>query len=564
MEKKNKKPLVFIALLFSVLLIVGGTIAYYTSSDTFENEFDTGTYKIETQEAFVSPDNWTPGTTTEKTIIATNKGNTMAAVRIKLEESWKDENGGSLPLLKEGVPAAIINFSPDKDVKWIYQDGYYYYVRPLDENESTTSLLESVTFNPDLDISVNSNCTTDSVAGTKTCTTETTGYAGGKYTLQIEVETAQYDKYKEIWNTNVDINRPNTQVDGYLLYNGSDNSKTFNKNIARDSFEKLIITDIINIPQNAIDSWDVSYHHNNSIKAWYTDTDNNGLYELFIGQEGGVKANPNSNYAFSNFKKVKYADFTYLNTSNTTNMENAFDSIGYNATSLRINGLDKLDTSQVTSFHYAFDAVGFNCQDVYIGNLSNWNLDSATDMSNMFYYGAFYSQNTYLDVSGWDTGNVRDMSHMFHRFGYYTPIFSFDLSNWDTGNVTYMEEMFYESGYSSTTWSVGDLSDWDLSKVTTTFRMFYSAGYSATSVADIGTLDIYSNTIRGMFCGFKAGKAIINIHNNPTDYSSVFSSASTVSGSLITVNYSSTTTNIDSIIATKSSNSNVVKGVQLD
>ena len=300
--------------------------------------------------------------------------------------------------------------------------------------------------------------------------------------------------------------------------------------------------------------------HNNSIKAWYTDTDNNGLYELFIGQEGGVKANPNSSYAFSDFKKVKYADFTYLNTSNTTNMENAFDSIGYNATSLRINGLDKLDTSQVTSFHYAFDSVGFNCQDVYIGNLSSWNLDSATDMSNMFYYGAFYSQNTYLDVSGWDTGNVRDMSHMFHRFGYYTPIFSFDLSNWDTGNVTTMEEMFYESGYSSTTWSVGDLSDWDLSKVTTTFRMFYSAGYSATSVADIGTLDLYSNTIRGMFCGFKAGKAIINIHNNPTDYSSVFYGASKISGSLITVNYSSTTTNIDAIIATKASDSNVVKG----
>ena len=558
MEKNNKKPVLFIGLLVIVFLTIGVTLAYYTTTDTFNNEFNTGNYSIQTQEAFVSPDNWTPGTTTTKTVIATNKGNTPAAVRIRLTPSWEDKNGDPLPLTDGTNVAAIINYAPDKDVKWTYQDGYYYYLRPLDENESTTTLLESVTFNPAVNFDKTRDC--DTVNGVTTCTTTFNDYAGGKYTLQIEVETAQYDKYKEIWNTNVDINRPNTQVDGYLLYNGSDNSKTFNKNIARDSFEKLIITDIINIPQNAIDSWDVSYHHNNSIKAWYTDTDNNGLYELFIGQEGGVKANPNSKYAFSYFKKVKYADFTYLNTSNTTNMENAFDSIGYNATSLRINGLDKLDTSQVTSFHYAFDAVGLNCQDVYIGNLSNWNLDSATDMSNMFYYGAFYSQNTYLDVSGWDTGNVRDMSHMFHRFGYYSPIFSFDLSNWDTGNVTTMEEMFYESGYSSTTWSVGDLSDWDLSKVTTTYRMFYSAGYSATTYADIGTLDMYSNTIYGMFNNFKIGKAVINLHNNPTDYANVFSSASTVSGSGITVNYSSTTTNIDAIIATKSSNSNVVKG----
>ena len=98
MEKKNKKPIIFMLLLVAVSIIVGGTIAYYTSSDTFENEFDTGTYKIETQEAFVSPENWTPGTTTPKTVIATNKGTTPAAVRIKLTPSWKDANGGALSL----------------------------------------------------------------------------------------------------------------------------------------------------------------------------------------------------------------------------------------------------------------------------------------------------------------------------------------------------------------------------------------------------------------------------------------------------------------------------------
>ena len=204
MEKKNKKPIIFMLLLVAVSIIVGGTIAYYTSSDTFENEFDTGTYKIETQEAFVSPENWTPGTTTPKTVIATNKGTTPAAVRIKLTPSWKDANGGTLSLTdSHDNEAAIINFANNLNSKWTYSNGYYYYNYYLDENESTSSLLNSVTFNPNVDITGTHNC--ESVNGVETCVTEMNGYAGGTYELKIEVETCQYDKYQEIWNTNVTI-----------------------------------------------------------------------------------------------------------------------------------------------------------------------------------------------------------------------------------------------------------------------------------------------------------------------------------------------------------------------
>ena len=48
MEEKKKKPIIYIALLFSVFLIIGGTIAYFTTSDTFNNEFNAGTYQVET------------------------------------------------------------------------------------------------------------------------------------------------------------------------------------------------------------------------------------------------------------------------------------------------------------------------------------------------------------------------------------------------------------------------------------------------------------------------------------------------------------------------------------
>ena len=50
-----------------------------------------------------------------------------------------------------------------------------------------------------------------------------------------------------------------------------------------------------------------------------------------------------------------------------------------------------------------------------------------------------------------------------------------------------------------------------------------------------------------------------------TNYSEMFSAAATASGAKITVNYtSSTSTLVDNMIATKTSNSNVVKGVQIN
>ena len=67
---------------------------------------------------------------------------------------------------------------------------------------------------------------------------------------------------------------------------------------------------------------------------------------------------------------------------------------------------------------------------------------------------------------------------------------------------------------------------------------------------------------------FPKAKATLNIYSNPASgtsgYDQAFTSAATASGALITVNYASTTTNIDNIIGTKSATSNVVKGVQLD
>jgi len=92
-------------------------------------------------------------------------------------------------------------------------------------------------------------------------------------------------------------------------------------------------------------------------------------------------------------------------------------------------------------------------------------------------------------------------------------------------------------------------------------NMFHAAGGND---ANIGTLKIYADDIASMFESANGLSATINIYSNPSIYNKAFYGAARYDGAKITVNYSSTTTNIDNIIATKSYDSYVVKGVQLD
>ncbi len=537
MEKKKKKPILFMGLLVAVFLVIGATIAYYTSTDTFNNEFNAANYEMEVEETFESPDNWTPGTTTPKEIIATNKGNTPAAVRIKLTPSWVDENGDPLPLTVGANEAAIINFASDKDYKWIYQDGYYYYIRPLDENESTSTLINSVTFNPAISFNNTRECET--VNGITTCTTEFNDYSGGKYTLKIEVETAQYNKYRDIWNTYVNINNPEkkagtlkqmTQFSGANAYGNE-----FHDGRRKGDIEIVTFLDVINIPYSALETWDCSDEQNESVMCWIVDKDSNGKFELYIGQEGGVIANANSEGAISYFDHAKEINVEHLDTSNATTMKGMFYYSGYTGNvedSFVINGLDKWDTSNVTDMSNMFKYTGRSATNWSIGRLDNFNTSKVTNMESMFDRPAYLAKS-------FDIGNI---------------------GNWDVSNVTNMASMFDSAGYNSKYWSIGDLSNWDTRKVTTMSSMFAEAGKDATTWNSIGTLKVYATDIFRIMSTLKNAKATINIYSNPTEYTFAFNYAAKTPGSLVTVNYTNSVTDIDNIIATKSDDSNVVKG----
>ena len=194
---KNRKSLIAIVAVLLVV-VIGATFAYFTSSATFNNQFNLGNYNITTQEVFTSPDNWSPGDTTPKTLTATNNGTIDAAVRVSYTEEWTDDNGDSVDSSNVPIDAVIINFKSPSD--WTESNGYYYYNYILKAGDTTSSLIESVALNSNLN---NTSCTESN--GVQTCTSNLQGLAGYHYTLTFTIETVQYDQYESVWNTNQSI-----------------------------------------------------------------------------------------------------------------------------------------------------------------------------------------------------------------------------------------------------------------------------------------------------------------------------------------------------------------------
>ncbi len=181
---QNKKALIAIAVAF-ILLGIGGTFAYFFYTESFSNVFHISAQRAEFSETFVSPTDWTPCTETPKSLIVNNGGTVPIDVRISLEERWEKLNEDrtsitdeSLPLIVNNQSMAIKNLTNTSD--WVKNGNYYYYRSSVAPDNSTSSFINSVTF----------NCAADSA------------YSSARYHLILHVETIQSDARAQAsdWN----------------------------------------------------------------------------------------------------------------------------------------------------------------------------------------------------------------------------------------------------------------------------------------------------------------------------------------------------------------------------
>ncbi|EHP47940.1 MAG: SipW-dependent biofilm matrix protein BsaA [Clostridium perfringens] len=144
---------------------IGGSLAWFTSSDSVTNPFSTASTDnpsdpnsgIKIHEDFnkEDADNTLPGDTVTKQVNVINKATYDQLIRVKIKKVWKDAKGEEKPDLD--TKNINLNFGENladskdpKEGKWIEgSDGYYYYNGIVNPDGQTANLLESVTLSKD-------------------------------------------------------------------------------------------------------------------------------------------------------------------------------------------------------------------------------------------------------------------------------------------------------------------------------------------------------------------------------------------------------------------------------
>ena len=252
----------------------------------------------------------------------------------------------------------------------------------------------------------------------------------------------------------------------------SSSTSTFlNTEVLRNQIESITIEKNNVVPNNAKYSKDISSKQDGSVMLWYTDKDNNSLYEISIGSENGsVEANTNGSGMFAYLDNVSTLDLSGLDTSNMTSMSGMF----YNSKSLTNIDVSGFDTSKVVTMANMFEG----CTNLKDLDVSNFKTSNVIYMAGMF---ENCSNIENLDLSNFDTSKVTEMGTnssssggMFHGC---TNLKSLNLSNFDTSNVVLMGNMF--SGCASL--ESLNLSSFDTSNIEHMGYMF-NACYSLKSL----------------------------------------------------------------------------------
>nr|WP_300003261.1 TasA family protein [Tissierella sp.] len=145
---KKQKWMIGSALLLAVLMVAGGTMAWFTATaDPVVNEFKAGTVGIKVHEQFdkKAAQNVNPGDCYEKVIYIENTGTKKAYVRIKADAVFTAVNGDILSngVLNYGIAGPGVQIWPPKLLPgWTLKGDYFYYDRIVHPNHFTKPLLK--------------------------------------------------------------------------------------------------------------------------------------------------------------------------------------------------------------------------------------------------------------------------------------------------------------------------------------------------------------------------------------------------------------------------------------
>ena len=135
---KKRKMMLGSAMILAILLVAGGTLAWFTATaEPVVNEFTAGTVEIELIDNFDGAPNVNPGDCYQKVIYVKNTGTKKAYIRIKADAVF--DGGQSTDVLRYGLEKpGLWGLLPG----WTEKDGYFYYNHKVHPGHYTKPLLK--------------------------------------------------------------------------------------------------------------------------------------------------------------------------------------------------------------------------------------------------------------------------------------------------------------------------------------------------------------------------------------------------------------------------------------
>ena len=331
-------------------------------------------------------------------------------------------------------------------------------------------------------------------------------------------------------------------------------SKFFNTEVMREEIQSLTIAEDNTVPDTpGVVSKDISQNKDGTVMLWYTpkevassDGSTKTMYDMWIGGENGVlQTGTNASGMFAYLTNIEKLDLSKLDTTYITNMSRMF----YNSSGLKSIDLSNFNTSNVTSMDHMFDG----CSNLTSLDVSTFNTSKVTSMYRIFNK---LSKITKLDLSNFDTSNVTDMTGMFR---YCNSLVDLNISNFNTSKVKTMSGMFLgcnalqklnvSNFNTSNVINMGhmfqecsslidlDISNFNTSKVTNMSCMFMNC--SSLTALDLSNFNI--SNVTNMYSMFSGCSSLVNLNlssfntSNVTNMNGMFYDCS----SLVNLNLSS-------------------------
>ena len=180
--KKSYKIIILIsfsAILLLTTFVITDSFAFFKYEDVMVNKLKVGDIKVKIEEEFNPPSDLGTEPIT-KVVKIKNPINTPNLIRVSITGRWINPNDEHEVIPNDGEVVKL-NFSEEFDesgnsTNWYRaDDGYYYYKKILNGNESTENLLDSVTF----------NISEDSI------------YRDKEYHVEVKAEAVQPTKHKD-------------------------------------------------------------------------------------------------------------------------------------------------------------------------------------------------------------------------------------------------------------------------------------------------------------------------------------------------------------------------------